>query len=590
MTQPKAAHEQQAAVKYAHPKVLLVDLHGSVAEALTSAGFNVQTGTFGTPYWVDGSKGNFAPVVSDCALPAHLEEQEVIVIDLIPSKVPGKVNVLPEPAGKPTLWANSHSPIDPRPPAMIHARPAFDRIVAHGGIFVIFAAPRQSSTYLVAPSNGFGGPKPRSEKFACDNWSFLTCLGEHQVEIGQHRGEEMSVGDPRSRLDELLLRHLPGSTYCCTIDHMPPSLEWRVLARNKYNAPVACIGLERQRGGLVLLLPDLRDKAAFLTAFLQDVLPDWAPRLFPAAEGAGWLHSPEYELPAVIARQRQITEVEEQARQQVAALKQEMEQERQDQAYLYDLIRGTDRQLVLAVMKAFAVLGFQDVRDIDEATKAAAGGPALREDLQIHDRAPVLVVDVKGVGGRPADDEALQAQKHASIRTYEDRSQEYQGLTIINHERHLPPLERENRMPFRDEIIMAARVPPLGLMTAWDLWRLVRNCQKHDWRPEDVLPIFYRTGRIEIVPEHYQYIGTVAEIWRHAFGVILEAGELRPGDRIALETPLEFEEQKVETLQVNSQEVPLASVGDPTGIVPLFPKGIMRKGARLFRVLSEPVG
>jgi hypothetical protein len=180
--------------------------------------------------------------------------------------------------------------------------------------------------------------------------------------------------------------------------------------------------------------------------------------------------------------------------------------------YLHDLIRGTDKTLVQAVKQVFANLGFQDVRDVDEEMEEAGDAASLREDLQIHDQSPVLVVDVKGIGGRPADDDALQAQKHASIRAHEWNDPAVRGLTIINHERHLPPLVRENRMPFREEILKAAERLRLGLMTAWDLYRLARSAAKNGWKPEQVKPIFYRTGHIGVVPEHYQFLGTVVKV------------------------------------------------------------------------------
>jgi hypothetical protein len=63
---------------------------------------------------------------------------------------------------------------------------------------------------------------------------------------------------------------------------------------------------------------------------------------------------------------------------------------------------------------------------------------------------------VKGVFGHPEDGEAMQSQKHASIRIQESGHATFRGLSIINHQRGLPGLERENEMPFRKEIVSAA--------------------------------------------------------------------------------------------------------------------------------------
>jgi len=232
-------------------------------------------------------------------------------------------------------------------------------------------------------------------------------------------------------------------------------------------------------------------------------------------------------------------------------------------------------------------VGFKSIIDVDEEMQKAGDTSPRREDLQITDQSPVLIVDVKGVGGHPSDDEALQAQKHASIRVQEWQRLDVQGLTIVNHQRGSPPLDRDNGMPFRQEVLDAARIPALGLMTSWDLFRLLRSYTKHGWRPDHVRPIFYRTGRIDIVPTHYQFLGRVVRVWQHAFGIVLENGELRPGDRIAIETPVEFEEQTVDSLKVNDQEVKLGKKGDQTGVAPPFRKAIMREGACVFRVGHE---
>ena len=211
-------------------------------------------------------------------------------------------------------------------------------------------------------------------------------------------------------------------------------------------------------------------------------------------------------------------------------------------------------------------------------------GKSRREDLQIDDQSPTLIVDVKGISGFPSDDDALQAEKHAAIRMRELKRTDIIGLSIINHQRHIPPLDRENSLPFRQELIDAALERSLGLMSAWDLYRLVRNKQRHAWRSEDLKPLFYRTGRIEVVPEHYQYVGKIAKAWTDKFGVVIEQAELRVGDRVAVELPIEFEEVTVGSIHVKDQNVEPAKVGDPTGI--LWPTGMpkLRENMRVFRI------
>jgi hypothetical protein len=208
-----------------------------------------------------------------------------------------------------------------------------------------------------------------------------------------------------------------------------------------------------------------------------------------------------------------------------------------------------------------------------------------REDLQIDDRSPLLVIDVKGISNYPSDADALQASKHAAIRMREMSRTDIDGLSIINHQRYLPPLDRENAMPFRQELIDAAMEQNIGLMTAWDLYRLIRNSIKFGWDSEDVKPIFYRKGRVDIYPQHYQYIGKIEVVWTDKFGVVIEEEtELRLGDRIAIQFLTEFEESPVDSIYVNDNPVDKANVHDPAGLPWPAGKPRLHKGQRVFRI------
>jgi hypothetical protein len=355
------------------------------------------------------------------------------------------------------------------------------------------------------------------------------------------------------------------------------------LANNKYGQAVA-VALKMDHGeGLVIILPDIHDKPSFLLGLLQEVLPELLPELFPHAEGGRWVYRPEYELPGVRELQDQITTLQQDTEKKVVALRGQIKQLQEKGTYTYDLLRETGAPLVAAVKQALAVLGFQSITDVDEQIKQEGQGKQLREDLQIHDRSPTLIVDVKGVQGLPSDSEALQAQKHAHIRMVEWERTDVRSLTIINHQRHVPALQRENRMPFRQEILDAAQ-PNLGLITTWDLFRLVRSYLRNGWRPDHVLPLFYQNGRIYPIPVHYQYLGIVEHTWKEALSVQVQQGEFAVGDRIAFELPVDFEEQNVTSLQLDDREVQKAKAGDIIGVFTGPRQFSVKKGMRVFRV------
>jgi hypothetical protein len=209
----------------------------------------------------------------------------------------------------------------------------------------------------------------------------------------------------------------------------------------------------------------------------------------------------------VLELKKQQDEIEKQAFEEINRLKGELEKERLANGWIHELLTGTDTELVDAVKLALSALGFTKIVDMDMVRDKE--GKGRREDLQIEDQSPTLIIDIKGIGGFPSDEDVLQADKHATIRMRENKRTDIVGLSIINHQRHLPPLERENAMPFRPELIDMAEERSFVLMTAWDLYRFVRNFRKLEWESGYVKPLFYKKGRIEVVPMHYQLIGKI---------------------------------------------------------------------------------
>lgn len=107
--------------------------------------------------------------------------------------------------------------------------------------------------------------------------------------------------------------------------------------------------------------------------------------LFPHAEGANWVHQYEYEIPRVLNLQQEIQRIEEETKQKIATLEQSIYAEQAAASYQYDLLRGTDQPLVLAVKKALETLGFQFVIDVDEEQSQAGEKGPKREDLRIEE-------------------------------------------------------------------------------------------------------------------------------------------------------------------------------------------------------------
>lgn len=408
------------------------------------------------------------------------------------------------------------------------------------------------------------------------------------LQVDREEGREISVtADVQKPLGRLLTEHVDSAEFICTVTPKPYAQEsWVTLSENKYGEPVAGAISPRNSKGVALVFPQIEDKGRFLADLLNNVLPGLMPHLFPHAEGAHWVQQPEYEISEIQDLKKQILVVEEEARGKITELENAIEAEREETLYIHQLISGTGDDLVSAVKKALEVMGFESVVDVDEEMEKAGDKGPRNEDLQILDDTPTLLVEVKGINGFPADEDALAVGKYLAPRMREWDRTDVKGLSIINHQRHLPALNRESTTPFRKLILDSAEEQGLGLMTAWDLHKLLRSYLQNGWQHEHVKPLFYRDGRVLPVPAHYKPVGVV-ERFMEGIGVVginLLEGKLRQGDRIAFELPVEFWEQNIETLQVNGQDVVEAGVGSLAGMQTLLTKGQAKNGIRVFRV------
>jgi hypothetical protein len=587
-------HNSQDAVqeqpKFPRPKILLIDIEDDAASILKAEGYSIATGSFGKPYRVEKGDG-FHPVIMNGSLPQNYAEQEIVVIDLagfdILEEVQGEKHTS---MGENDWWAScSEGVIDPRPRRMAMVQDDLERILSHGGAVIVFAAPRYQQKLVWAKIPY--GHLIQEKKINYNNWSFLSTFD--RFEMKHDRGEEINVALTETTIGSCLADYAKNASFSCTLHQKWEKEEepWLVLATNKYETPVAgALVLTNQKlRGWIFIFPQLQDKPHFLARFFKEVLPGVAPHLFPHVEGAKWVQRPEYELPKILELTDEIRRIQEEARQQVTDLEQAIEEERIKLGYLHDLLTETGRLLVIAVKKTLETLGFTSVIDVDEEMEQQGDTGPKREDLQIRDASPVVLVEVKGIAGLPRDAEALQVWKYLAPRMKEWDRTDVVGLAIVNHQRHLPALDRENNTPFREDLITNAEEQGFGLLTTLDLFRLARSFLRNGWRPEQVRPLFYRAGRIEPIPTHYLILGVVEHFWPKAgaVGVRVQKVELRLGDRLAFELPVEFVEQDVESLQVDNEPVNHVEIGQLAGVKTHFTKDQIKKGVRVFLVRSD---
>ncbi|MBE3065030.1 MAG: hypothetical protein IMZ69_08440 [Spirochaetes bacterium] len=569
--------------RYPKPKILLVDMPSVCSETLRRAGYNVSVGSFGTPYRVEPSSGLAFVSLDSVTLP-NFEEQEIIIIDTqAPDPVDGSPGAPPA-AGVEGLWQSCKAGvIDPRPRAMMLVRDAFDNIRSHGGVFVVFASAEQQVEYPSGHRTIYGSLEEHGLTKAT-NWAFLSDL--RLLWVAPAHGREVEFDSGAGDLARLLRQGAEGIGYECTIQPYPAyEKNWLSLARNKYGKDVAGLLVHDDPRRIVLVLPRMPAANQILVGLLERWFAEWNAALFPHLEGGRWVHRPEYEIPQVTELRRQIEETKRQAEDRTRGLEAEIKKTREANSDWYVLLRGTGADLVQSVIRALHRVGFQQVVDVDKEAREQGEDSMLREDIRVHDQSPVLVIDVKGVRGCPDDDETRQAEKHATMRMREWDSTHVHSLTIVNHQRHLPPHDRDAKA-YRQEIVDNARHTGLGLMTTWDLFRLLRNKEALGWPDAVVLPIFYRSGRIEPVPEHYQKIGEIVRVWQPAIELVPTAA-IHVGARLAIEVGDTFREIEISSLQVEKKPVTVAPPEGKCSVGYEDASQTFRAGMRVFLVVEN---
>ncbi|VVP64947.1 hypothetical protein PS907_01165 [Pseudomonas fluorescens] len=567
---------------YQQPKIFLIDTHEAIHKALQKNWANIGTGTLGIPYKVPTASG-WRPVIQNKAL-RKFEESDLIIIDLAPKGLADKASGEKHaPDEEVDLWAKCDKGwIDARVRTVLLAKKDFNRIVMNGGVLIIFAGPDSPMEFQWASSDHRG--LVYKSGVSGGVWNLVEPMDS--ITVVPESGSAISVtGD--SPIRNLLKRHLDGAEFTCTFKpNWANDKTWTSLATNKYGLDVSLVA---EHGyGVVMIFPQLADKSSFIGELLGDVLPEIIPGLFPEIEKGMWTHLPEYELEQVIELEAKKIIVTAKAEKELNNIQQEIIMHRSANGWLHDLITGTGDDLVNAVKIALSELGFERVVDVDEIRDAE--GKSRREDLRIEDGDATLIIDIKGVGGKASDDDLMQANKHAMINMKELNKTTMQGLSIINQQRHLPPLQRDNNEPFRQEILDFAGETGLGLMTTFDLYRIVVNKRRHGWSSNWVKPLFYGHQRITTIPVHYQYIGTVSKVYTEVFGIhILENG-IQVGDYLSVEGDIYFEEVEVESIQVNKVDVKSATVGDPAGFKWRENAMRLREGMRVYALPKALLG
>ena len=553
--------------RYPKPKILLVDLPEEATSRLASSGFNVQAGTFGRPYRVPAQDG-YLPVIAQAHLPNYTE-QEVVIIDLTPSEpTDGPEGTKSVSEGEMDCYAKtSRGFIDPRPRVMAMVSDDWNRILESGGAFVVFAQPRFRQE-LVFGSARFGMLE-RATGIHYDNWSFQPILSRENIKVERDHGTESQVRKSVDFLEKFFRSHQPGLEFEAVLTPMfnmtyeGSQVDFFSFLENKFGETIGGIVLAKKpKKGRILILPQVKDKVRAVHELVTTILPELCRHLFPFFEGDRWVHSEEYEHISVLERREAQRKVREEAEARIAALEKEIEGEADRLGFLHDILTGTGEALVDDLREILRFIEFKKVETPEEEE-----GVNKQEDLLVHDRSPCLILEVKGLAGQPTEGDTHQGTKYVMRRMKQWQRTDVSGVFVVNHQRNLPALDRNHESVFTKQQLDDAAENGMGLMTTWDLFRLVRGMIRWNWPKRVVQDVLYGKGRLPSIPSHYVAAGSVAHYYSDisVLSIDVAGPGLQVGNTVGFLFPAGFFEEQITSLQVNKQNVREARPGQRAG-------------------------
>jgi hypothetical protein len=584
---PEPPTEDRAVPRRRHPRprIYAIDCDERVVRTLDEAGYTITKATLGIPYRLPPA-GNTAKVFMTGEL-RGIDEEDVILIDFasIAARTPVEANAIRSATDSSFITElPTDGIVDPRPLLASQTMGKIDRILEHGGVVIAVIGPHVHGSYAWASPQFL---ETGSSFSGSDVYSLLG-VQAYGMNTPPAEGREVRIANESHPVSIVLARHRDSMTYAYKIEPWHRRLEfWTATATNKYGDMIAGV-MVPETGGTVILIPPAGDQtAAIIRELIEQALPIIAPDVVPHLVKRVWLNELPYLTPAVAEHNSALQTLEDEHRSRRSQIEAALENARQKSTDLQNLLIATDRELVMAV---HAVLhdefGFHDIIDVDSEKRQAAGaaGDDLREDLRVPSTNPVLLFEVKGIGGRGKDSDLLQVEKAVTLHAHEQPGRTFKGVTVLNHQRHRPPLDRDYEF-LRDDLVTILETKALAAITTWDLFRLAVNRQAHSWPTKALQDIFFQSGRIGAVPAHYEEIGRITQYFAKVrAAIILLSAPLQVGERIALERPVLFHEQDVTGIRLNDKEIPSAAAGVEIGIISDIPRADARPGTRVFRV------
>ncbi|EKO3672439.1 hypothetical protein M3923_001082 [Vibrio metschnikovii] len=549
---------------YKKPMICLFDFGEDVEKELENLRFNYVTASFGSTVKV-ANKGYEEKLLRlNHDYPSNLHEFDIVMLDLTIEKsedFDASQHSLKNTTGHKAYALLSKYPeqvFDPRPYSINIVSNEINELARKKAIVIAFCGSAIASEYQIVEIAEYGASV--KEKKSYSNHKFYKGFSGSK----NRHGRKVVLPEKGSKLSPLFNQHLDGIEYRSVFNH--PDI-WEDGKHQKDSNFIPLLLNERdeivsyahfQNESLVLVFPDIEDKASFVASLFKTYLPEIMPDIFPFHGEFGWLENGDYLLPGESKLLQEKADIEDKYVKDINENEISLLKLKSEFKFLTDLISETGDVLVSSIEHYLKWLEFESVVNFDDTNP-----DTLEEDIQVDCGNRFLVIEVKGIGGTSTDKDCSQISKIRYRRAEQRGKFDVFGLYIVNHQRYMPPKSRSNP-PFTENQVKDACHDKRGLLTTYDLYKAYFLIEDGILQKSDVRESLFKTGLITLEPEGLVSIGIPHELFMNGQVAIVNLNDttLAVGDTLIVRKQGDYSRAKVESLQVDGNEVDACNKGE----------------------------
>jgi hypothetical protein len=566
--EPTNSQQSEGLIIIDRPRICCLDIDKSTLQRLNGLVTKIYNGSLGSKIQVPNSPGSGEhQLLLNHDFPANLHEYDILIVDLFKFetiKYQIEEHTRENNPSKSSIYLVSSYPqtiFDPRPLASHLLKTELQEMGEHKHLIIIFAS--NSYTIEYEPIEITRGSHKRLKSETYNIYSLL----DFPPLSNTITGKEIKFCTYFKEFQTLLEKYfIKDSYYNQTFSQRTkwsPSgsvndENFIPLMTNMNGNIISFIELSEKEN--LIVLPQIEDKTEFLFDLLSFVTPSIFPDLFPFSSAFKWKEDKRYWLPNHSKLVDKLTETENEFEKRIQDCFLDIEQNKTKFSFLHDIVTETGKPLVNSIINYFEWLGYTGIKDMDDEKPEEN---IFEEDIQIYITEGLLIIECKGIGGTSTDSDCSQISKIKHRRCKERGEFDVYALYLVNHQRYLPPLHRQNP-PFTSDQIRDAINDERGLLTTWQLFNLYSDIENGIISREEAMHAILSYGFVEFKPANIIYLDEPKELFQNGTICIINLNEiaLTIDDIIYIEKNGKFEISKIIDIQINDKSVNTVSYGE----------------------------